>query len=213
MGPGRPLEPPPRSAEQARIRDTILEHIGHGVRVPAVAGRRGEEANSGEPGPSLRVRRQATTRGAGGGAVRARSSRRMVAASRSSGSEPKAARSASRKSTAAAGAGAAASAAAARARARGLASLRKRRRCFEFQRFLMAFSDRPVNAREISFQRFPRTAWSDTSRKSSAAVQGVFTRCGSRWFCQRLCGNQMSHGALVLNHRVDLHIIGTASAR
>ena len=117
----------------------------------------------------------------------------MVAASRSSGSEPKAARSAPRKSTAAAGAGVAAAAAGAvRARARGLASLRKRRRCLEFQRFLMAFSDRPVKAREISFQRLPRTAWSDTSRKSSAAVQGVFTRCGSRWFCQRLCRNEIT---------------------
>ena len=118
----------------------------------------------------------------------------MVAASRSSGSEPKAARSAPRKSTAAAGAGvAAAVVAAVRApRARGLASLRKRRRCLEFQRFLMAFSDRPVKAREISFQRLPRTAWSDTSRKSSAAVQGVFTRCGSRWFCQRLCRNEIT---------------------
>ena len=77
-------------------------------------------------------------------------------------------------------------------RARGLASLRKRRRCLEFQRFLMAFSDRPVKAREISFQRLPRIAWSDTSRKSSAAVQGVFTRCGSRWFCQRLCRNEIT---------------------
>ena len=78
-----------------------------------------------------------------------------------------------------------------RARAR-LASLRKRRRCLNSERDeLMAFSDRPVKAREspAHFNMIPRTTWSDTIKlyKTLEPPSRASSPDAGPWFCLRMC--------------------------